>query len=63
MPFQLWSALSGIWVIKFAKNRLQVTQNKIIRFVLKMDPWSHVGANEVKSIGWLSVSHRVNQST
>ena len=43
------------------KNRLQVTHNKIIRFVLKMDPRSHVGANEFKSFGWLPVSHRVDQ--
>ena len=38
-------------ISKLLKNRLQVTQNKIIRFVLKMDPRSHVGANEFKSIG------------
>ena len=31
------------------------------RFVLKMDPRSHVGANEFKSIGWLPVSRRVDQ--
>ena len=37
------------------KNRLEVKQNKIIRFVLKMDPRSHVGANEFKYIGWLPV--------
>lgn len=46
---------------KLLKNRLQVTQNKIIRFVLKMDPRSHVGANEFKSLGWLPVSRRVEQ--
>ena len=46
---------------KIAKKRLQVTQNKIIRFVLKMDPMSHVGANEFKPIGWLPVSRRVDQ--
>ena len=48
-------------ISKLLKNRLQVTQNKIIRFVLKMDPMSHVGANEFKSIGWLPVSRRVDQ--
>ena len=54
----------SFWLIgisKLLKNRLQVTQNKIIRFVLKMDPRSHVGANEFKSIGWLPVSRRVDQ--
>ena len=48
-------------ILKLLKNRLQVKQNKIIRFVLKMDPRSHVGANEFKSIGWLPVSRRVDQ--
>ena len=48
-------------ILKLLKNRLQVTQNKIIRFFLKMDPGSHVGANEFKSIGWLPVSRRVDQ--
>ena len=48
-------------ILKLLKNRLQVTQNKIIRFVLKMDPGSHVGANEFTSIGWLPVSRRVDQ--
>ena len=46
---------------KLLKDRLQVTQKKIIRFVLKIDPRSHVGANEFKSIGWLPVSRRVAQ--
>ena len=48
-------------ISKLLKNRLQVTQNKIIRFVLKIDPRSHVGANEFNSIGWLPVSRRVDQ--
>ena len=48
-------------ISKLLKNRLQVTQNKIIRFVLKMDPRSHIGANEFKSIGWLTVSRSVDQ--
>ena len=48
-------------ISKLLKNRPQVTQNKIIRFVLKIDPRSHVGANEFKSIGWLPVSCRVDQ--
>ena len=30
-------------------------------FVLKMDPRSRVGANEIQSIGWLPVSRRVEQ--
>ena len=30
-------------------------------FILKMDTWSHVGANEFMSIFWLPVSCRVDQ--
>lgn len=46
---------------KLLKNRLQITQNKIIRFVLKMDPRSHIGPDVFKSLGWLPVSKRVDQ--
>ena len=41
-------------------NRLQVTQ-KMIRFVVKLDPTSHIGSDEFKSLGWLPVSKRVDQ--
>ena len=43
------------------RNRLQVTQNKMIRFVLKLEPRSHIGSDEFKSLGWLPVSKRVDQ--
>ena len=43
------------------RNRLQVIQNKMIRFVLKLDPRSHIGSDEFKSLGWLQVSKRVDQ--
>ena len=46
---------------KVLKNKLQVTQNKIIRFVLNMDSRAHVGSEIVKSLGWLPVSKRVDQ--
>ena len=46
---------------KVLKNKLQVTQNKIIRFVLNMDSKAHVGSEVFKSLGWLSVSKRVDQ--
>ena len=61
MPFRLSLFLLVYGNIKTAKNRLQVTKKKIIRFVLKMDPRSHVGANKFKYIGWLPVSSRVDQ--
>ena len=43
------------------RNRLQVTQNKMIRFVLKLDQRSHIGSDEFKSLGLLPVSKRVDQ--
>ena len=46
---------------KVLKNKLQVTQNKIIRFVLNMDSRAHVGSEVFKSLGWLPVSKRVDQ--
>ena len=32
------------------KNNIQVTQNKIIRLVLNMDPRAHVGSDVFKSM-------------
>ena len=46
---------------KLLRNRLQVNRNKVIRFVLKLDPRSHIGLDEFKILGWLSVSKRVDQ--
>ena len=39
----------------------QVTQNKIIRFVLNMDSRAHVGSEVFKSLGWLPILKRVDQ--
>ena len=33
----------------------------MIRFVLKLDPRSHIGSDEFKSLGWLPVSNRVDK--
>ena len=46
---------------KLLRNWLQVTQNKMIRFVLRLGPRSHIGSDEFKSSGWLPVSKRVDQ--
>ena len=43
-------------ISKVLKNKLQVTQNKIIRFVLNMDSRAHVRSEVFKSLGWLLVS-------
>ena len=46
---------------KFPRERLQVTQNKMVRFVLKPNPKSHVGSEEFKSLRLLPVTKRVDQ--
>ena len=43
------------------RNRLQVTQNKCIRFCLKLNSRQHVGAKEFKKINWLPTKERVEQ--
>ena len=47
-------------LFKVLKNKLHVTQNKIIRFVLNMDSRAHLGSEVFKSLGWLPVSKRVD---
>ena len=43
------------------KNRLQVTQNKMIRFILKLEPRSHVGHDQFERLDVVSVKDRVKQ--
>ena len=43
------------------KNKLQVTQNKLVRFVLNLNPRSHVGRDEFSTVKWLPVQDRVHQ--
>ena len=43
------------------KHRLQVTQNRIIRFILDMHPREHVGQKECIKTGLLNVENRVAQ--
>ena len=40
------------------RNRLLTTQNKIIRYVLRMDSRSHIGRDVFKVVGWLQVSKK-----
>ena len=37
-------------------NKLQITQNKVIRFVLKLCPRSRIRSHVFRSLGWLPVS-------
>ena len=56
---------SSAWYIdlnKKYKAKLQIMQNKCIRFCLKLDKKTHVGLNEVEKLKWLPVEERFNQS-
>ena len=43
------------------KNKLQVMQNKMVCFILKLGPRSHIGDEELKTVGMLRVEDRVRQ--
>ena len=44
---------------KFWKDKLQVTQNKLIRFVLNLEHSCHIDQHHFISLGWLPASRRV----
>ena len=46
---------------KGIKDKLQIMQNKCIRFCLKKEARYHIGLNEFATINWLPVNHRANQ--
>ena len=48
---------------KDLKSKLQVTQNKLIRFVLNLEPRSHIGNEDFIKLNWLPLSDRVDQVT
>ena len=43
------------------RKKLQVTQNKCIRFSLKLNSKQHIEAREFKEINWLPTKDRVEQ--
>ena len=43
------------------KHKLQICQNKIVRFINEMGNRTHVGSEELGYLGWLNVDNRVNQ--
>ena len=43
------------------KRKMQITQNKIVRFVLNLGPREHIGQLELNSLGFLNVNDRVEQ--
>ena len=44
------------------KNKIQVMQNKCIRFCLQLDNMSHIGINELEKINWLNTYDRYRQN-
>ena len=42
-------------------KKIQISQNKCIRYCLKLDNRTHIGANEFKEINWLPTKERVSQ--
>ena len=52
------------WYNNLNKNlttKLQIAQNKCIRFCLGLDNRTHIGVNEFKTINWLPVQNRYEQ--
>ena len=45
------------------RNNLQVTQNKLIRFVLNLDSRAHIGKEQFSYLKWLPVASRVDFKT
>ena len=43
------------------RSKLQVSQNKCIRFCLKLNSGQHIGAKEFKEINWLPTKERAEQ--
>ena len=52
------------WYINLSKKfktKLQVVQNKCVRYCLRLEKMEHVGFNEFKKLNWLPVEQRFNQ--
>ena len=43
------------------KKKLQVSQNKVVRFIKKLGPRSHIGYSELDSLGFLKIENKVKQ--
>ena len=44
------------------KNKIQITQNKCIRYCLQLEKMTHIFKNEFETLNWLPVKGRFNQS-
>ncbi|XP_072047123.1 uncharacterized protein [Amphiura filiformis] len=43
------------------KNKLQITQNKVARYILKLSPRDHIGQHELNLVNLLKICDRVKQ--
>ena len=48
---------------KALKTKLQIAQNKCIRFCLELPPRGHINPSHFRKINWLPVEHRVELCT
>ena len=46
---------------KVLKSKLQVLQNKMVRFILDLPPRSHIGHEQLKAVNLLEVESRIKQ--
>ena len=46
---------------KTLKKKLKISQNKVVRFIKKLGPRSHIGYSELDSVGFLNADNRVKQ--
>ena len=55
---------SSAWLPSLNKRllkKIQISQNKCVRYCLKLDNRAHIGADEFKEINWLPTKERVSQ--
>jgi hypothetical protein len=48
-------------LISTLKNKLQIIQNKMVRFILNLGPRHHVGPSELSKVNFLNIKSRVVQ--
>jgi len=52
------STLRFYSITQALKNKFQTTQNKLVRYVLKLDSKTHFGIEQLASLNWLPVAKR-----
>ena len=51
----------GTQILPKKANKIQIMQNKCIRFCLRLDQMQHISLTEFRSINWLPTKERVHQ--